>query len=145
LDEPVDQFEAELLVDALAAAEAELDAHFHAAAEELGSLVQLDGEVVRIDPRAKLHLFHLAAGVPRLLVAFGLLVKKLAVLHQPADGRDGVGGDLDQIQSLAMGQAKGVAQSHNPELLFGFVQHAHLAGANLAVPAVLRLAGWKRS
>src|SRR5579885_2969399 len=61
------------------------------------------------------------------------LVAVLAVVHDPADRRRGVRGDLDQVEVALLREALRLLGAHDAELRPVGVDHPHLAGANLAV------------
>ena len=57
-------------------------------------------------------------------------------IDDAANGRLGVGRDLDQIHAQTAGGAKGILDAHHAELLVvDAVDHAHLAGADAFVDA----------
>ena len=90
---------------------------------------------MRINLRAKLNLFDLGGMLMLLgfLLALGLLVAELAEVHYPADGRRGVGGDLDQVQPVGARQGERIPEAENPELSAIRPDHPDLTGANLPV------------
>jgi hypothetical protein len=108
-------------------------------------VAEFEGEVVRINPRRKLKLLHLVPGLAavRILSSLGFLILEFAVVHNPTHGRQGFGGDFDQVAAPALSQAEGIRQGHHPELLFGFVQDADFASADFSVSSMLGLAGPK--
>ena len=135
----VQDLKAEFLMCFLPAFEAQLEAHFHIIAKKLDGMSELHSKIVRIDHRAELHLFHLATvSALGFFVFLGFLVAEFTVVHDAAYRRRGRGGNLDEVQSFALGQAQGIAQSHDPELLFLLIYDANFARANLAVSAMLR-------
>ena len=145
LDELVHHLEADFLVRLLAPVEAQLDADFEVLAEELDGVVALDGQVVRVNGRRRSAAPSsgwriVGAGV---FVPLGFLVEEFAVIHDAADGRRGVGGNLDQVQTFALGQAKGFVEGHDAQLLLGFVDDPDFAGADLPVAAMQGFAGTK--
>ena len=96
---------------------------------------QLDAEIMRVDAGAELNLLHLVRVLMLLgfLVALVLLVAILAKINEPADGRCGVGGDLDEIHAFGTGQVDGVAEGEDAQLLPGLADDADFAGANLPI------------
>ena len=147
LDELVHDLEPKLLVRLLAAFKPQLDADFEIIAEELDGVVPLHRQVVRVNGRRELQLFHPAGGLLPMgvLVALGLLVEEFAVVDDAANGGRGVGGNLDQVQTFDLRQAQGIVERHHAKLLFLFVQDADLPGANFPVPAVQGFSGAKRA
>ena len=143
--ELVHHFEPYLLVGLLPSAKAKLDADFEVIAEKLDGLVPFHPQIVGVDGGGDLKLFHSAGGLPgaRIFAVLGFLVKELAVIDNAADGRRGVGGNLDQVQAFALCQTKGVIEGHDPQLLFGLVDDPDFAGTDLPVPAMQGFARMK--
>src|SRR2546429_399484 len=146
-DKFVHHGKAKFLVRTLASAKAQFDPDFHVFAQEFDGVTQLDREIVGINSGSELELLHFVCGLAavRFLAPLGFLVHEFAVLHDPAHGRRGVGRDLDQVQTLALGQTNGFTERHDAELLFGIVDNPDFAGANLPVSTMLRFAGLKGS
>src|SRR5690606_17694437 len=83
--------------------------------------VDPDPHVVDVDLRrpTHTHLLHLRrlARRPALLLFLGLLVLELAVVHDLADRRAGVGGDLDEVEPGLVGQAHRLGRLDDADLL----------------------------
>src|SRR5215471_18317342 len=99
------QVAAPFRVGLLPAPEHDRDLHLRALVEESLDVALLGVVVVDADLRPELDLLDLdlalvLAGLLRLLF---LLVLVLAVVHDLGDGRVGLGGDLDEIEVLAVG------------------------------------------
>ena len=130
----INDFEAIFLVRFLPAFEAQFHSHLHVVAKEADRMSQLDAEIVRVDDRAELDFLHLSLLTALgFLLFLGLLVTKLSIIHDAADGWDCRGCDLDKIQSFGIGQFQCVAQWHNPELLLLVIDDTDFASANLSV------------
>ena len=104
------------LVRLLPAFEAQFDPDFEIVAQELNGVIALDGKVMRIDGWRELQLLHAAGGLgcAGVFAALGFLVKEFAIIDDPANGRHGVGDDLDQVKLLRLCKAEGVIERHNP-------------------------------
>ena len=110
-------------------------------------MIHFDPEIVGVDIRAELKLFHLpgrGADV-RVLFLLGFLVLEFPVLNNAADGRGGIGGDLNQIHAATLSQAERLVQRHDSERLLGFVKNPYFSGSNLSVSAVERFPGGERT
>ncbi len=142
-DESVHDFEADLLVGFLPALKPQLKPHFMIVTKELDSVIALGLQVVGVNGRRELDLLHPARRLRSagILGALSLLIKELAVVHDPANRRCGRRRDLDQVESLPLRQPQRVIERHDPELLFVLVKHPHLAGADLAIAAMKRFPG----
>ena len=97
-------------------------------------LVDRDGELDFLDDD---DLLLLARGA----VALVLLVEELAVVLDFADGRDGVGRDLDEVEGALAGHLEGFERGHDAELLAVLVNDADFAGADAFVGADEGLCG----
>jgi hypothetical protein len=92
---------------------------------------------VRIDLRSELHFFDdrqnlVPPGLPGLLRA---LVLELSVVHELADGRAGVRGDLDQIEIGFLRQSQGFTDRNDADLLTLGSDEANLGNADPVVNA----------
>ena len=78
----------------------------------------LGGVVVGVDLRPELDLLDLDPRLllTRLLLADVPLVLELAVIHDPADRRLGLRGDLDQIEIEILGALERVLDLHDSDL-----------------------------
>ena len=72
------------------------------------------------------------AGLPLLL---GLLVLEPPVVEEPADRRDDVGGYLDQVDVLRLGQFERLEGRQDAKLLAILTDKSNLANANSLVDA----------
>jgi hypothetical protein len=63
-------------------------------------------------------------------LAFVLFVQELAVILDAADGRDGIGRDLDEVETALTRDLQSFKRRQNAELLAVFVDDADLACAN---------------
>ena len=123
----------------LATAEAQGDLHLVAVLQEADHVAQLDVVVAVVRLRAELHFLDLND----LLAGLGLgstllfLVAELAVVHQPADRRGGVGRDLDQVDIGLFGHAACLTQPEDTQLLVLYAQQANLGGVDFTVDAVV--------
>lgn len=143
--ETIHHVEPKFLVSPLAALKAQLDAHFHVGVQEFDCVIGLGVEVMRLDARSELDLFHGAAGPSALGVfaALGLLVKKFAVFGDAADRRHGVGHGLDEVEASGLREAEGIVERHDAQLVLRLVNDPHFAGANFAIATVFWLARLK--
>ena len=142
-DEAVDDLVAEVAMGHLAAFEAEAGFDLVAIAEEADGLIFLGLVVMLVDGDGELDflddddLLLLASGA----VALVLLVQVFAVVLDLADGRNGVGRDLDEVEGLFAGHLQGLKRGHDAELFTIFVDNAHFTGADTFVGANKRLGG----
>lgn len=151
-DEAVNDLVTQVAVGHLAALKAERSLHLVAFAEEADCLIFLGLVVVLVDGDRELDLFDgddllfLAGGA----VAFVLLVEEFAVVLNLADGRNGVGGDLYEVERTLAGHLEGFEGSHDAELFAVLVDDADFACADTFVGADERLCGtfidrWNKS
>ena len=142
-DEAVDDLVAEVAVGHLAALEAEAGFDLVAFGEEADGLVLLGDVVVLVDVDRELDflddddLLLLARGAIGLV----FLVEVLAVVLDLADGRDGVGRDLDEVEGAFAGHLQGVEGRHDAKLFAVLVDHADFACADTLVGADKGLGG----
>ena len=68
-------------------------------------------------------------------IALFLLVKEAAVVLNAADGRDGVGRDLDEIESAFAGDSEGFKGCQDAHLFAVLVDYANFACADTVVDA----------
>ena len=68
-----------------------------------------------------------------LLDLLGLLVLVLRVVQDAADGRLGLGGDLDEVELLALRVAQRLLGRHDADLLAGLVDEPDLGNADALV------------
>ena len=140
-DEFVDDLVADLFVSLLAAFEAQLDADFEIITKEFDRVVALDREIVGVDRRGELQFLHPAGRLRSagFFASLGFFIEEFTIINDPANRRGSAGGNLDQVQASVLGQAEGIVEGHNAQLLLRLVQDPDFAGANLTVPAMERL------
>ena len=143
LDQAVDDGVAEFAVGHLAAAEAEAGLDLVALGEEAHGLVLLGLIVVLIHGDGELDLFDrddflLFAGGA---FALFLLVEEAPVILDTADGWDGVGRNLDKVQTTLAGNSQRLEGRKDAELFAVFVDDADFARANSIVDANKGLCG----
>ena len=73
------------------------------------------------------------------LLLLALLKAELSVVHELADGGDGVGGNLHQVQVGFAGLGHGLGQGHNPKLLPLGGDQAHFLVVNFLVDLMSRV------
>ena len=135
LEKFIDALKAKFRVGHFAAAELEHNLDLHVFAQKIDRVAQFDAEVVWINFGAELDFLDLV-GVLVLagfLVLLGLFVAKFAEIHEPADGRDGVGGDLDEVHALGAGAIQGIAERKYAQLIVIRSDDPHFAGTNFTV------------
>jgi hypothetical protein len=142
-DEAVDDLVAEVAMGHLAALEAEAGFDLVAVVEEANGLVLLGHVVVFVYVDGELYFLDdddllLLAGSAIALVFF---VEVFAVVLDFADGRDGVGRDLDEVEGAFAGHLQCVEGRHDAELFAVLVDHADFACADTLVGADKRLGG----
>ena len=122
------QLLADVGVSHLTAAEADSDLAPVAFRQKLLCVSQLYIEVVDINAggHANFLHFHHALILAGFLLALGLLEPILAVIHEFAHGGDGIGGDLDQIQTLFLGQTQRLLRGHDAQLFTGIGDQSNL-------------------
>lgn len=123
------------------AAEADGDLHPVAVGQKALGVADLDIEIIDVDSRGHTHFFDLDDPLVFLclLVPLGLLEAILAVIHELADGGDGVGGNLHQVQVGFAGLGHGLGQGHNPKLLPLGGDQAHFLVVNFLVDLMSRV------
>ena len=133
--ELLDDLEAKLRMRHFPAAELERDLDLHVLAEEADGVLEFYAQVMRINLRAELHLFDPVGMLvlPGFLLALGLLVAELAVVHQPAYGGRGVRGDFDQVHAIGASLREGLAQGQDPKLFAVGPDDPDLAGTDFPV------------
>ena len=117
LHKTVHDFKAELLMGFLTASKAQFDPHFHILAQKCDGMGQFRLEIVRINGRAELNLFHPPAGLLPAFLGLGFFVQELAVVDDAADRRNRIGGNFDQIVVFGPRERQCVAQCHDAQLL----------------------------
>src|SRR5262249_14992877 len=133
----LDHLLADLLVRHLPAAEEADEQHLVAVAEELPRLADADLQVVFGDARPHAHLLDLhlvLLALARLLLLL-LLVLVLAVVHDTADRRALVRGDLDQVERLLDRHRQRIRSREHAQLPALVVDDEHLLDPDLLVDA----------
>ena len=117
------KFQQQLLADTgmghFAAAEADGDLTAVALAKELLNIAKLDVEIVHVNAGRHpdfLNLYHPLV-LPGFLLSLGLLETELTIVHELTHRRDGIGRDLDQIQSLLLCLVQRLLRRHDAKLL----------------------------
>jgi hypothetical protein len=94
---------------------------------------------VLVDLRAELHLLDddVRLVTTRLACLLGGFVLELAVVHEPAHRRTGRRGDLDEIEIGFGGQAQGIFDTNDADLLTTGADESDLWDADAIVDAQL--------
>lgn len=145
-NELLECLKAEFFVSHLASPEAQGSFNFHFFAEEIDGVVDLHIEVMGIDGGRELDFLY-AIGVLvflGFLFAFREFVAIFSVIDEPADRRDCVGCDFDQVHLVRPGHIDGIAQRNDAELLAVHADDADFAGTDFPVDPDER-AGWWRT
>lgn len=126
-------------VSHFATAEQDRKLNFIPGVEELGRLSPFRLEVVVVDLRPDANFFQLDdVLIPtRLALLAALLVPVLAVIHQPADRRHGVGCYLDEVEPSLTRHLERIKGRNDANLLALFVNEPNLANADALVDAGL--------
>jgi hypothetical protein len=92
-------------------------------------------EIVRVNLGAELDLLDLVCVLmfSGLLLLFGLLIAKLAEIHQTTDGGNGRGCNFDKVNAFGTREIDGVGQGNNAELLAVGPDDADFTGTNFPV------------
>jgi len=118
-------------------APSEFEGHFdlHILAQEIHGMLDFYAEIMRIDLRAELDFLDFVRVLMLLgfLVPLGLLVTVLAKVHQAANWRGGVRGNLNQVHRVGARQVQGVPEAQNPELIAIHSDNPDLAGTYFPV------------
>ena len=138
-----DDILANLLVRVLTSAELQGNAHFVAFGKEGFDVAQLHLIVVLVDVGVEFDFLDdgLVLVLLRLLLAPVLLVFELAVIHDAANGRGGVGVDFDQVESGVVGEPERLAGGDDADLRTVGTQASDFRRANARVDARLRRVG----
>src|SRR5690349_6744666 len=123
---------AEFAVAHLAPAKPDRGLHFVAFLQPLTRMFHAVVVVVVVGAGAKLYFLDGDCDL-LLLRLIGLLLRLVLVLAKvddPANGRIGVGSNLDQVQTLFAGGTNGISHVHDAPLLFFVANHAHFRYAN---------------
>ena len=151
-DETVDNLVTEIAMGHLAAFESQRRLDLIAFSQEADCLVLFGLVVVLVDRHREFDLFNDddLLLLPGSALALVLFVKVLAVVLNLADGGNGVGGDLYQVEGAFPSHLESVKGGHDAKLFAIFVDDANLAGADAFVCADKRLGGtfinrWNKS
>src|SRR4051812_8568291 len=133
--DPAEDLHPELGVGHLTTAEHDRELHLVALAQEPHDVLHLGGVVVLVDLRPELHVLDddVRGLALRLSPSLFLLVDVPAVVHDPADGRVGVGRDLHQIELLLAGLRLRFREGADPQLLAFGTDEKDLAGSDAVV------------
>src|SRR5579885_1539442 len=133
------ELETQLLMGQLAALVAQRDLDLVALFQETHQGAQF-GLVVRLfgrRPELDLLDLDLSLLLARRLLGLVSLIDELAVVHDLADRRFGVGRHLDEVQTFRLGTGDGVARQHDANLRAIRGDHANSRHGDLFVAAVL--------
>ena len=135
LGEIEEQILTDIGVSHLAAAEADSDLHTIAVGQELLGVAQLGVKVADVDAGGHTNFLDLHDVLVLLgfFLALGLLELELTVVHELADRGDGVGRDLNQIQTGLIGKVLGIGGRHDTELFTGIADQSDFTVADLFV------------
>src|SRR5690606_1115493 len=125
----------DLRVRDLAPAEEDHRLHLVAIGQEALDVALLELIVVLVDLRAELDFLDLAGllVLPRLALALLFRVLVLPVIGDPAHGRRGCRGHLDEVEALLPRQGDRLRRRHDAELRAGFVDDPHLTNTDSIV------------
>lgn len=135
LNEAIDDGVAQLAVSHLTALEPQGRFHLVAVCQKADCLVLLRLVVVLVHGDGKLHLFddNDLLLLSRRTIALVLLVEKLAVVLNPADRRNCVGRNFNQIEATLAGNLESFKWGKDTELISSVVDDADFACADLFV------------
>jgi len=109
--------------------------------QKLLGVLQPIKQVVLAHLRGQANFLQFLLMLSGFLLLLPLLILELAVVHDAADRRAGVGGNLNQVQAFGASQSYGVPCVHDTEFLTVLVNDQYLRDANLLVypkfPALL--------
>src|SRR5687768_696589 len=139
IGELIEQGFAQIRVGHLAAAKEDGQLDLVSGVEELRGLPTFGFEIVIIDLGPDADLFELddvlmAAGLALLAT---LLVSKLAVVHEPADGWHCIGSHLDQIEPPLARHLERVKRGYDTDLLAVLIDQPDLADPDALIDACL--------
>src|SRR5439155_7545401 len=135
LDQALENAPADLGMRHLASAEENRRLDLVALGEEALDVLLLEVVVVHVDLRPEFDLLDLDHALVLLGLAGALLflVLVLAEIHDPADRRHRSRRDLDEVESLLLGDGQRGRRRHDPELLSRLVDHADFSNTNALV------------
>lgn len=141
------EFEAQLLVSHLAAAELKLHAHLVPFGEEVLRMNHLDEVIMRIDANTELEFFEFAGllMLVRLLLVFLESVLVLAVVDELANWRLCIRSHFHQVHAALLRHTDGLWRGNYAELFVrGAIHHANLGRADTLVDTCLvKNAAWR--
>ena len=119
----------------LAAAEHDRDLDLVSTLQEAKHVLLLGGVVAHVDLRAELHFlgFDLVLVLTSLLCLDGLVVLELAVVHDAADRRISLRGDLYQVVAFALCDAQSLRSRVDAQLGSVVADQATFLGPDLVV------------
>lgn len=134
-DHPRDDFHPQFLVGIFASAVLEGDLHFITFVEEFADVTQLGLKVVLIHAGVELDFLDLLPDLrlARLFALDAFLIAELAEVHDLADWRIRIRGDLDQIETLCVSGPLRVARRHDAEHAPIRAEHPDSRDANLEI------------
>ena len=128
-----------VVVRVFAAPEDDVELNFVFVRQEFASLLDLEVNVVLTDFWSKTNFLELnLMGFRRSRMLLLLLVFKLAVVHDSADGRALVGRNLNKIQTDFKGCSLGIRGRNDPQHLSFLVHHPHRRKPDLFVHTMRR-------
>ena len=142
-NQPVDDLVAKVAVSHLAAFEPQGCLNLVALSKKANGLVLFGLIVVLVHRNRELYFFDDDDFLllPRGAVALVLLVQEFAVVLNLADRRNGVRGDLYEIQRALAGHLEGVERGHDAKLFTVLVDDADLARTDAFIGTDERLGG----
>jgi hypothetical protein len=114
-----------------------------AAIKELCRLTPLGFQIVIIDLRSDpdfLELNHVLV-LPRFPFLPALFIPEFPIVHEPADGRDGVWRDLDEVKTSLASHLQGFKGRNDADLLALVVDQPDFSDANPLIDPGLRRSG----
>ena len=140
------QFAAQVLVRHFPTAESQCDFHFIAVFQKLVHVAHLDVIVMGVGVGAELHLLHLDHLLLLARLGFPLLlfVLELAVIHDLAHGRRGVGRNLDKVEPGLFGKFHATGGGYNADIFAVRADKADFGGPDPVVDAGAGVAGGRR-
>src|SRR5580698_3033912 len=133
--QPLQQPEPELGPRLLSTAEHDRDLDFVTGLQEPHDVTLLGLVVMRVDLGPKLHLLddRVRLVTSRLTSLLGVLVLPLAVVHELADRRTGLGRHLDEVEIGFLSQPQRVADGDDADLLSVRTDQTHLGDTDPVV------------
>ena len=137
LNQTVNDLVAEIAVSHLASAETQARLHLVAFGQKADRLILLGLVIVLVDRHRELdfldgdHFLALARGA----FALFLLIEKAAIILNPANGRDGIGRNFNQVKAAFAGDSECLEGLKDAKLFAVFVDDADFARTNSVVDA----------